>query len=238
MFIGVFFMPKVARSQEDIELIREKILDNALTIISQHGYKFFSMRKLAKTLGMSATTIYNYYSNKDELYLMILTKGFDMLYTGLLEIYNAYENPFDKLRAMIKAYVSFGVKNANYYNIMFTSDAPKYRDYIGSDIEPVAYFEKQTALQLVDLASKGMQEIAAINPDICLKDARYSAIKLWSFLHGIIALSNSRVLQEVDENPDVIIERIVDDIIQLYIPETIRYHTMERCEDEPEINTR
>lgn len=216
-------MPKAARSQEDIELIREKILDAALTIISEHGFKFFSMRKLAARLSMSATTIYNYYSNKDEIYLLMLTKGFDMLYTQLLEIYNSYENPLDKLREMIKSYVSFGIKNANYYNIMFTSDAPKYRDYIGTDIEPVAYFEKQTALQLVDLASKGMKELARTNPDIAPKDAQYSAIKLWSFLHGIIALSNSRVLREVDENPDHIIERIVEDVIQIYIPKEVRH---------------
>ena len=211
-------MPKAARSQEDIELIREKILDAALTIISEHGFNFFSMRKLAACLGMSATTIYNYYSSKDELYLMVLTKGFDMLYKTLLGIFNAYENPLDKLREMIRAYISFGIKNANYYNIMFTSDAPKYRDYIDTDIEPVAYFEKQTALKLVDIAAKGMQELARVNPGIDPDDTRYSAIKIWSFLHGIIALSNSRVLKEVDENPDRIIERIVEDIIQVFIP--------------------
>jgi len=214
-------MPKAARSQEHIDLIREKILDAALNIISEHGYNFFSMRKLASRLGMSATTIYNYYSNKDELYLMILTKGFDMLYTGLLEIFTAYETPMDKLSGMIRAYVSFGINNANYYNIMFTSDAPKYRDYIGTDIEPVALFEKQTALQLVDIASKGVQELAGINPGIDPDDARYIAMKIWSFLHGIIALSNSRVLREVDEHPDEIIDRIVEDIIQLYIPKEV-----------------
>ncbi len=216
-------MPKAARSQEDIDLIREKILDAALTIISEHGYKFFSMRKLARRLGMSATTIYNYYSSKDELYLMILTKGFDMLYKGLLKIFNTYESPGEKLGEMIRAYVSFGINNENYYNIMFTSDAPKYRDYIGTDIEPVAYFEKQTALQLVDIAAKGVQELAGTSPGIAPDDARYAAIKIWSFLHGIIALSNSRVLREIDENPHEIIERIVGDVIQLYIPKEVQH---------------
>ena len=211
-------MPKAARSQEDIDLIRERILNAALRIISEHGFKFFSMRKLAAKLGMSATTIYNYYSSKDELYLMILTKGFDMLYKDLLTIFKSYENPLDGLRKMVRAYVSFGIKNAHYYNIMFTSDAPKYRDYIGTDIEPVAYFEKQTALQLVDIAAKG---IIRVSPGIDPDDARYCAIRLWSFLHGIIALSNSRVLKEVDEDPEEIIERIIEDIIQVYIPKEV-----------------
>jgi len=209
-------MPKISRSQEDIKLIREKILDSALTIISEHGYKFFSMRKLAKLLGMSATTIYNYYSNKDELYLMMLTRGFEMLYADLIKTYDSYNDPRDKIREMVKVYITFGIENANYYNIMFTSDAPKYQDYIGTEIEPVAYFEKLTALKLVDIATKGMQELAKINPCIEFKDAQYAAIKLWSFLHGIIALSNSRVLKEVDEDPERTIERIAMDVIQLY----------------------
>jgi len=214
-------MPKAARSQEDIDLIREKILDAALAIISAHGFKYFSMRKLASSLGMSATTIYNYYSSKDELYLMILTRGFDLLYKDLLEIFNARENPLERLKDMVRAYVSFGIKEANYYNIMFTSDAPKYRDYIGTDIEPVAYFEKETALRLVDLAAQVIQELAGINPGISQDDPRYLAIKLWSFLHGIIALSNSRVLREVDDTPDTTIERIVEDIIQLFISKEV-----------------
>ncbi len=214
-------MPKAARSQEDIELIREKILDATLSIISEHGFKYFSMRKLASSLGMSATTIYNYYSSKDELYLMILTRGFDMLYKDLLEISNACEDPIDRLKKMVRAYVSFGIRNANYYNIMFTSDAPKYRDYIGTDIEPVAYFEKETALQLADIAAQCIQELVGINTGSSPDDARYLAIKLWSFLHGIIALSNSRVLREVDDNPDKIIERIVEDIIQLFISKEV-----------------
>ena len=215
-------MPKAARSQEDIELIREKILDAALKIISEHGFKYFSMRKLATRLGMSATTIYNYYSNKDELYLMMLTRGFDLLYKDLLEIYHSTRDPLNRFREMIRAYVSFGIEKANYYNIMFTSDAPKYRDYIGTEIEPVAYFEKETALQLVDIATRAMQELSEICPDIAHEDARYCAISLWSRLHGIIALSNSRVLQEVHERPEEIIKKITEDAIAAYIPESLR----------------
>ncbi len=231
-------MPKAARSQEDIELMREKILDVAITIISEHGYKYFSMRKLASRLGMSATTIYNYYSSKDELYLMMLTKGFDMLYSRLLDIYGSHEDPLERFREMIRAYAAFGIEKAHYYNIMFTSDAPKYRDYIGTDIEPVAYFEKQTALRLVDIASRGMEELARMNPGIDPLDTRYAAIKLWSFLHGIIALSNSRVLQEVDDHPDRIIDRIVEDIVRLFVPEALKAQNRENSDACRQIKTR
>jgi len=211
-------MPKVARSQEDREIIREKILDEALGLISESGFSSFSMRKLASRLGMTATTIYNYYSSKDELYLMILTKGFDMLYRRFDEIYRAGGDPSRKLREMVETYIDFGITNANYYNIMFTSDAPKYSDYIGTGIEPVAHFEKQTALKLVDIASRvlsdlGKENVGPFTPE----EIRYFVIRLWSTLHGIIALYNSRVLQEVDENAGQIIEQVAHDLVDLIL---------------------
>jgi AcrR family transcriptional regulator len=207
-------MPKVARSQEDRELIREKILDEALTLISEQGFTSFSMRKLASRLGLSATTIYNYYSNKDELYLMILTRGFEMLYERFEKIFLASGKPSQKLKDMVRAYIDFGINKAHYYNIMFTSDAPKYRDYVGTDIEPVAYIEKQTALKLIDVTSGALKDFIKSNGCMSEGEIKYFVIKLWSTLHGIIALFNSRVLPEVDENPEEIIEHVAEDVLR------------------------
>ncbi len=207
-------MPKLPRSQEDREHIRENILDEALALISEHGFASFSMRKLASRLGMTATTIYNYYSNKDELYLMILTKGFDMLYRSFAEIYASDRDPSVKVRDMVRSYIDFGINKAHYYNIMFTSDAPKYRDYVGTDIEPVAFIEKQTALKLVDITSRALQDVISATQCMPPENSRYFVIKLWSTLHGIIALYNSRVLPEVDDNPEQVIEQVARDILK------------------------
>jgi len=206
-------MPKVPRSQEDRELIREKILDEALALISEHGFAAFSMRRLASRLGMTATTIYHYYASKDELYLMILTKGFDMLYQRLAEAYETANDPACRIRDMVGAYIDFGIRKANYYNIMFTSDAPKYRDYIGTEIEPVAFFEKQTALKLADITSQALEDLDRGAGRFTPEEVRYLVIRLWSTLHGIIALYNSRVLQEVDENAAAVIGQVGRDLV-------------------------
>ncbi|MGD0820248.1 MAG: TetR/AcrR family transcriptional regulator [Desulfomonilia bacterium] len=205
-------MPKKARSQADIETFREKILDEALSIISDHGFKYFSMRKLASRLGMTATTIYNYYSNKDELYLMILTKGFDELVTTFKRIESTNDDPLEKIKRIVRAYVEFGIKKSHYYNIMFTSDAPKYLDYVGTTIEPVAYFEKNTAVQLIEITSSVARKIMRGN-DIPEETMKLLIFRIWSSLHGIITLYNSRVLHEVEENPDAMLEKMVDTII-------------------------
>lgn len=215
-------MPKAPRSQEDIDLVRGRILDEAVAIISEQGFKRFSMRRLASRLGMTATTIYNYYSSKDELYLMILTRGFEELAQSFQEIDRTRSGTPDKIREMIRAYVDFGIGNSHYYNIMFTSDAPKYLDYVGTTIEPVASFEKATALELINITSgvvRGFLSKAGISDET----VRYLVLRLWTSLHGIIALYNSRVFHEVEVDPAATVDRMVDDLIASFQNLLARY---------------
>ena len=54
-------MPRVARNQDEIDEIKDSILDGALSIIIEEGYDSFTMRKLGSALGCAAKTIYNYF---------------------------------------------------------------------------------------------------------------------------------------------------------------------------------
>ena len=60
-------MPKTPMTKEEIENTRGRILDTALNIIIEEGFNNLSVRKIASRLGVTATTIYNYYTNKDEI---------------------------------------------------------------------------------------------------------------------------------------------------------------------------
>jgi len=202
-------MPKPVRDPEDIEIVRERILEIASDIILEHGFDYFSMRKLAAKLGMTAANIYNYYSNKDELYLAIQTKGFALLYDRFDEACKAGDTAVEKLAKMIKAYLDFGIRSSNYYDIMFNRNIPKYADYVGTDIEPVAFIEKQTALKAFDISTQVIEDSTGIPEE----DARFRTIQVWAVLHGIVSLYNTRVLQEVEEHTDEIIKRIIDELI-------------------------
>ncbi|MDI6743640.1 MAG: TetR/AcrR family transcriptional regulator, partial [Smithella sp.] len=144
-------MPKSPMTKEEIENTRIRILDTALDIIIEEGFNNLSVRKIASHLGVTATTIYNYYTNKDEINLMIRIRGFEKLYDMLTKRSVAFNNIEDKIKAMIRAYIEFGLTNPSYYDIMFNLHTPKYLDYVGSDIEPLAYTEKQNALKCLSL---------------------------------------------------------------------------------------
>lgn len=212
-------MPKKPMTQEEIDNTRGRILDTALNIIIEEGFNNFSLRKIASRLGVTATTIYNYYANKDEINLMIRIRGFEKLHDMLTKRSGSVNNIEDRVKAMIRAYIEFGLTHPSYYDIMFNLHTPKYLDYVGTDIEPLAHKEKQNALKCLALF---MEPISAYIPSKSKKKDRfvlYQVIKSWSDLHGLITLNNSRLFHEVtDDVEDFIQERteeMIDHMIKL-----------------------
>jgi AcrR family transcriptional regulator len=207
-------MPKTPMSKEEVENNRGRILDTALDIIIKEGFNNLSVRKIASRLGVTATTLYNYYSNKDEINLMIRIRGFEKLYDLLTKRSAPFNNIEDKFKAMIRGYIEFGLTNPSYYDIMFNLHTPKYLDYIGTDIEPLAHTEKQNALKCLALF---MEPISVYisgkgkNKDYFLL---YQIVKSWSDMHGLVTLKNSRLFHEVLEEVDDFVDERTSDIIK------------------------
>jgi len=190
-------MPKAPATPEVVEAVRERILNEALAIINTEGYANLSMRKLARRLGFTAKTIYNYYSNKDELYLMVLIKGFSDLVQEFRAVCQSSADPLEKLSAAMHAYVRWGIGNKHYYNIMFSMDTPKYRDYRGTPMEEVAEKQNRIALELPEIGTAILKEVAGKIHSISEEEIPYRLMQLWTTLHGVVSLSISRVTLEV-----------------------------------------
>ncbi len=210
-------MPKAIRSLEEIETVKNEILTTALKLMCDDGFDALSMRKLATRLKMTAANIYNYYENKDDLYLAIQTMGFQMIVDRFSEIYASDQPIRKKLHDMMHAYLKFGVENPDYYEIMFSRNTPKYADYKGTPMEPTAYIEKQTALKVSEITTRTIMELYDGNDAIDENEALYRTIIVWSTLHGVVNLFNSRVLQEVEEASEELIYRLINDLIKIAI---------------------
>ena len=112
---------------------------------------------------------------------------------------------------MIRVYIDFGLNCPDQYEIMFSKNTPKYSDYIGTRLEPVAMIEKETALDVARLSTRTILEMTRDNP--CQEKASYRTIQIWTALHGIVSLMNSRVLKEASQETDRIIEKLTDDLM-------------------------
>lgn len=205
-------MPRAARNTDEIEKARDNILDQALDIIANEGYDNLTMRKLGDCLGCAAKTIYNYYSSKEEIYLRVLTKGFEMLNAQAAAAIEGIDDPMERLRILSTVYTSFGIENANYYNIMFNWDVPKYTNYVGTVLEPVAKEEKDVAFFFAQKAEEALAEIF-INQEEPEDEIAFQLIRMWSGLHGIVSLYNSHGIHEYASDPEKYIRRIAEDLL-------------------------
>lgn len=76
---------------------RERIVETAVRLFNYRGYKQVTMREIAKDLGMSCKTIYNYFSSKEEIaevVLRLLDENADII----TNIMNSKADPITKLK--------------------------------------------------------------------------------------------------------------------------------------------
>ena len=206
-------MAKTARKAEEIEVIRASILTAALDIIVSEGFINLSMRKLASRLGMTAANIYNYFNNKDEIYILVRTRGFEMLSQNMDKVYLKEKDPYTRMEGIIRCYIDFGIKNPDYYKIMFNVSNPKYLDYIGTPMEVVALEERELSLRVLQIVLTAIKDAVPSHDET---DLMHHVIKLWIMTNGIVTLNNSIGLRQVFNQVDFAIKRITEELINSY----------------------
>ena len=206
-------MTKTPRDSREIEKIKESIISRAVDIINSEGFSHVTMRKIASKMNMSATNLYNYFSNKDEIYINILIRGFRLLYEKLKSVYDEKNEPLEKGKKFIMAYLSFGIENYNYYEIMFSPALPKYTDYVGTPLEALAGIEMDYSKKIIELSVSAVAAVLSRQSNSDPAETERRMIEIWSMLHGMISLYNSRMIDYVIKKPVDTYETIVDDLI-------------------------
>lgn len=212
-------MPRPRRSASEIAAVRNQMLDEALDLFVEAGWQGFSMRKLGARLGIAAKTVYNYFESQDEIYLGLLTRGFAGLNRALSDAVESGTDPFERLEAMIDAYVQFAFDNANLYGLMFTWHVPKYDDYVGTPSESTALVELETALENQRLTAVTIA--ACVGAPVDDDDLRFITIRLWSQLHGYISGMHNHLLDYMHPDPASLRERMIDQIKDSFVREVI-----------------
>jgi len=204
-------VPRRAQSPEVFQARKLQILQIATRVISAEGFDALTMRRLARSADMTAANLYNYYSNKNELYLAIQMRGFEQLFAEFAAVAAEPADPLDQLEAFVRAYVAFGRDNPETYDVMLGRNTPKYADYVGTSDEPAASAEKRAAMAVIELAESVLQTAADSRGIQLPHGARLLTMQVWATLHGVVSLLNARVIQEVTDTPDALIDSIVAD---------------------------
>lgn len=168
------------RREQEKEDLRRAIHDAAAALFLEHGYEGLSMRQIAERIGYSATTIYRYYEDKDDLLFAIVHEGFLRFGRQLAKAAESSADPRERLAALGHSYIEFGLKNPVYYRLMFMQRF----DFL---------FEKRAEQQAPMVESFGMLRQAveqAIQAGVLRDgDAETTSLVIWSVVHGITSLA-------------------------------------------------
>jgi AcrR family transcriptional regulator len=213
-------MPKMTRSAKEVDAVRERILDCALKILIKNGYESLSMAKLGSKMNMTAANIYNYYASKDALLIAIHKKTYAMLYNEICNAVKKGDTPAQRFRSIVNAFVEFGTHNVNIYDVMFNRVIKQYSDYIGTPLEELSSDEFRNSRKVLTFAIKIIREYIETRPDLNPDDAEFLTIQIFSALHGIISLYNSRTLYQVVDDPVMVLKNIINNIVHSLLDET------------------
>ncbi len=208
-------MPPTARprrSQDEIGRSKRRILEAALELFNGQTYAQVSIRKVAARAGYSPAAIYNYYRNKDALYLDVLQTGFQMLLDSFRATLDL-QRPAETIREMVRLLYAFSLQYPTYYDLMFTLPVPKYLDYVGTELEPVALHEKtvaETNLRLAEDVIRAGVEKGVFARDL---DAPAAALALLSAAHGVISLHRSGVLAELGLQGEAAYSTVMEQVL-------------------------
>lgn len=190
---------------KDKEAFRREILDAARELFSVDGYGSFSLRKLARRIGYSPTTIYLYFRDKDELLFCLCEDFYGGLYRRLAEIEEHGAGLLATVRKVLLAYVSFGLANPEHYRVAFFTNPSIY----GS---PDEFLERDTVSRAVYLRYRALIANCCDAGVLIRMDIDTLSQILWSGVHGIVSAALfTRDFPLVE--PVVLAEGMVDSLL-------------------------
>jgi AcrR family transcriptional regulator len=182
--------------------LKTAVLDAARKLCFADGMEGVSARKIAKEVGCSATAIYLYYKNLDDVLHHLRMEGHLLLAQYFREV-DPNLPPASRLIEMGRAYHRFGVEHPNYYQLMFLyrfKEVPR-REFIQQEIF--------TLLIVRDVIRSGM-DTGAIRGDL---DPMVLANGVWSNMHGLTSLAVAGLLlQTAPGQHDELLEAVLDGI--------------------------
>lgn len=111
-------MDLISRREKEKRIHENDILDAAEKIFIATGFENASMDEIAREAQFTRKTIYQYFSNKKDLYVAVVTRGFKLLYSRIVEEEKQGKNGFEKLQKMGIAYYFFYKDNPDTFLLM------------------------------------------------------------------------------------------------------------------------
>ncbi|MBK8249963.1 MAG: TetR/AcrR family transcriptional regulator [Gemmatimonadetes bacterium] len=175
--------PSRLRRDREKAATRALILEAARELFTREGYAETSMRRLAETIGYTATTIYHHFKDKDALLNELCLNDFRALGEALRHM-EQVSDPIARIRAMGVNYVRFALEHPQQFRFMFMVERPvPGPDEVQIDPAEDGYVFLKTAV--AEAISAGL-----LKED--LHDVESVSQIMWGIVHGIATIHLSK----------------------------------------------
>jgi len=183
----------------------EQIKSAALDQVRQEGAGGLSLRAVARAVGMSSPGVYRYYASRDDLLTALISDVYDDLTASLVRARDgAGPDRRDRLRAVAVAYFDWAEAHKSEWALVFGAPVPGYDAPADG---PTTQAARRFAVVFTDLVAEDWDGCPArfVSPPVLPRrpggvldfggrllpdDPRFLGVvsRLWSRLHGVIAL--------------------------------------------------
>lgn len=165
---------------------RAELIAAARDLFLENGPAQFSLREVARRVGVSAAAVYRHFDNKDALLLAACTQGFHV-FSGYLVRALSARTPRERMLATSEQYRLFALENPLDYRFIFMTVPDKAR------YEPDSSLEQDPTFQFLVDRVRECTEASVLAPN----EPTVTAVLIWAHVHGLVSLRLSQHLHAI-----------------------------------------
>jgi len=158
---------------------RDKILACACDLYLAEGLDGFSMRKLAKEVGVTAPALYRHYENREHVLADVVREAYAEF---TRKLYRALEGAtaLDRFSRSGEGYLEFALSHPRWYQILFTAPEQLGMTKLPDDIEAMGCAVHQFWVDRV----RECQDAGILKEG----DPMQVSLTMWAHAHGLVSL--------------------------------------------------
>lgn len=197
-------------SRKDRERLQRQteILDAAEKIFARDGFEHASMNEIAKESEFTKRTLYQYFEDKNDLYLSVALRLYTNMSNNMKSQKLKGKNGFEKLKESFKDYYTFYKENESKFRIIYdignvrkVSDNPKIEEFLKID----QYMFKH----LYELVTEGQKDGSILYKSDAMTITS-SVIFLFTGFLNQLTISGNNYANHLDITTDDLFSNVLD----------------------------
>ncbi len=157
--------------------LKKDILEAAAELFKEKGYAATSVRELAQSVGLEASSLYNHIQSKEQMLQEICMGNANKFTDGIEHILKTYSNPIEQLEQIIKLHIDVAadsLSSVTVFNDEWKHLSPPYQ-------ETFLKMRKSYESKVLDIIKNGIESgvLRQVDPKITL----YSFLTSLRWIH-------------------------------------------------------